>query len=62
MHGKIPPNAAGILRCLQALAEETESLKLTQTNLALQQAIIVCRAEGRLPLSITPPAHSGRFH
>ena len=38
-------NAAGIMQCLQMLAEEAASLRLSRTLAALREAIDVCAAE-----------------
>lgn len=48
MHDEILPTPLGLLRCLQALAEEAASLRLTRTLSALQHAIETCRAESAL--------------
>jgi flagellar motor switch protein FliM len=39
------PAAAGILRCLEMLAEEATTLKLPQTLDALHRAMAVCAVE-----------------
>lgn len=49
MDDDILPTSIGIIRCLQALAEETASLGLTRTHLLLQQTIGVCRKEAGVP-------------
>jgi len=38
-------NASGIMQCLQMLAEEAASLRLSRTLAALREAIDVCAAE-----------------
>ena len=45
MHDRLQMPSSGLVRCLQALAEEVDSLGLTQTHLALHQAISLCHAE-----------------
>ncbi len=45
MNNDILPTSEGILRCLQAIAEETASVGLIRTYLALQQAISLCSME-----------------
>jgi hypothetical protein len=62
MDDEILPTSEGLLRCLQALAEETASLGLTRTHLALQQAISTCSVE-RLSLRVTTPSsYLGPIH
>ena len=62
MHDEILPNSEGLLRCLQAIAEEAETLGLTNTSRSLQQAISVCRAETQIPHRVAPAAHAGTIH
>ena len=52
MQNDIFPTTTGLLRCLQALAEETASLGLLKTYLALTEAIAACRTESGLAMSI----------
>jgi hypothetical protein len=59
MDDKILPTSEGLLRCLQALADETASLGLLQTHVALQQAIRTCNAERLLLRSTTQNAYLG---
>lgn len=63
MHDDIPPTSDGLLRCLQALAEECASLNLTKTHIALQHAISVCSAERQqVPRAITIAAYARSVH
>lgn len=45
MHGKVTPSSNGLLRALQALAEESMLLGLKHTHLALRHAINTCLME-----------------
>ncbi len=45
MHGKVTPSGIGLLRALQALAEESMLLGLKHTHLALRHAIDTCLLE-----------------
>ncbi len=58
MRTEILPTSTGLLRCLQAIAEEAALLRLTRTHLALQQAIRECRTEAGVTVlaSIAPLA------
>jgi hypothetical protein len=49
MHGKVTPSSNGLLRALQALAEESMLLGLKHTHLALRHAINTCLVEGGEP-------------
>jgi hypothetical protein len=50
--------AANVLRCLNMLAEEADSLNLPRTMLALRKAIRACQAEQTRP----PPTLRPRRH
>ncbi len=50
MNDDIAPTAHGLLRCLQALAEEAAGLSLVRTFAALQEAIAACGDESGLSL------------
>ena len=50
-------SAAGIAGCLQMLAEEAATLKLSRTLLALREALESCEAEGLLPLRSAATLH-----
>lgn len=54
MHGKVTPSAIGLLRALQALAEESTLLGLKYTHLALRHAIETCLMEGGEPATAQP--------
>ncbi len=54
MYDDVLPNPRGLLRCLQALAEETAMLGLPRTAIALKAAIDACRRETGLPLGSAP--------
>lgn len=59
MYDDVPPTSRGLLRCLQALAEETATLGLPRTTIALNAAIDACRREAGLSLAsvaVLPPA------
>ncbi len=49
MNGKITPSSVGLLRALQALAEESMLLGLKHTHLALRHAIDTCMLETNEP-------------
>jgi hypothetical protein len=40
-------SASGIMQCLRMLADEAASLQLTQTLEALEDALEICRIEGK---------------
>lgn len=56
MHRKVRPSSNGLLRALQALAEESTLLDLKHTHLALQHAIETCLVEVGEPGSASPPS------
>lgn len=57
------PDPDGILRCLEALAEEAACLSLSRTFAALQDAVATCRDESRsLPRGIGPSLRAGLLH
>jgi hypothetical protein len=45
MDDDLDPTPEGLLRCLQALADEAACLSLSQTFAALQDAIAICCEE-----------------
>ncbi len=51
MNGKVTPSSVGLLRALQALAEESMLLGLKHTHLALRHAIDSCLMETNEPAS-----------
>ena len=53
MHGKVTPSSVGLLRALQALAEESMLLGLKHTHLALRHAIDACLLESNEPAAAT---------
>lgn len=53
MHGKVTPSSIGLLRALQALAEESTLLGLKYTHLALRTAIDTCLIESGEPAKAT---------
>jgi hypothetical protein len=53
----------GLLRCLQALAEEAACLSLSRTFAVLQDAIETCRAESeRVPTGSDTALPAGLVH
>lgn len=62
MNDDILPTSEGVLRCLQALAEEAASLGLARTRMALEYATNVCRTEMRIPHSASQIVYAGLMH
>ena len=62
MYDKILPASEGILRCLQALAEETLSLGLARTHVALEHAISMCRDEASRAPAVERSPSIGSVH
>ena len=59
------PSAEGILRCLQALADEAASLRLPRTTNALYRAQAACAAEATGELAVLmamPRPANARLH
>lgn len=54
MHGKVASSSIGLLRALQALAEESTLLGLKYTHLALRTAIDTCLIESGEPATAAP--------
>lgn len=48
MSDDVDPTAQGLLRCLQALADEAAILNLARTFAALQKAVAACAEESGL--------------
>lgn len=46
MQDDVAPTPQGLLRCLQALAEEASCLTMRNTMAAIHDAIAICQREG----------------
>lgn len=63
MHEDTRPTPLGLLRCLQLLTEEADSLGLTRTFAALHHAIELCRAESASSVALAfPHTNPARLH
>ena len=59
MDNDISPSSQGLLRCLQALAEEAACLGLLHTYVGLQETIRACTQETGMMVGSAPPDRIG---